>query len=178
MIREESQKEKNHNFRYYKVYQSTGTRMSYLLRQSPKLLPFHLKYSLIQNYSFSSISGTVCKSCFLNRKSFYTSPVSDLNKRLFCSGKLPHEPPSQQDPVGTALLDLVSYETICSDTLEGLCEYFDELVELAPHLKNADITYSVSYIALLTLFILYFLELFVYRTVCLPLTLEKPTARM
>lgn len=111
--------------------------MSNLLRQCSRIFPCHLKYNLIPKYSiiYRGIS-TVCISCLLNRKPFYAShTVFNLNKRLF----------TQQDPVGTALLDLVSYETICSDTLEGLCEYFDELVESAPHLKNADITYSVSY---------------------------------
>lgn len=47
------------------------------------------------------------------------------------------------DPLGSALLDLMTYEAICSDTLEGLCEYFDDLVESTPHLKSADVNYSV-----------------------------------
>lgn len=49
-----------------------------------------------------------------------------------------------EDPFGSALLDLVTYEAVCSDTLESLCEYFDHLVETAPHLKYADITFSVN----------------------------------
>lgn len=160
--------------------------MSILLRQCSRTFPSHLRYSLIPNYSLISRGiGTIC-NCLLNRKPFYTSrTVTDCNKRLF-SAKLPQETPSakpstQEDPVGSALLDLLSFETICSDTLEGLCEYFDEIVELAPHLKNADITYSVSFAALLTqdmLFYYFFLQIFVYRTVCLRLILVKPTARM
>lgn len=47
------------------------------------------------------------------------------------------------DPLASALLDLVIYESVCSDTLEGLCEYFDDLVESTPHLKSADVNYSV-----------------------------------
>ncbi|GAB0091371.1 Frataxin homolog, mitochondrial [Sergentomyia squamirostris] len=46
------------------------------------------------------------------------------------------------DPIGTALIDLVTYETVCSDTLEGLCEYFEELVEGTSHLKSGDVMYS------------------------------------
>lgn len=139
--------------------------MSNLLRQCSRIFPCHLKYSLIPKYSFISRGiGTVCISCLLNRKPFHaTQTVSDLNKRLFSSGKLPQETASQ-DMVGTALLDLVSYETICSDTLEGLCEYFDELVELAPHLKNADITYSVSFSAILMPLLYYILFLKCLRT--------------
>lgn len=58
------------------------------------------------------------------------------SKRTYCNTP-------KTDPVGTALLDLVIYEAACSDTLEGLCEYFDDLVESTPHLKSADVNYSV-----------------------------------
>lgn len=51
--------------------------------------------------------------------------------------------PPKTDPLSSALLDLVIYETVCSDTLEGLCEYFDDLVESTPHLRSADVNYSV-----------------------------------
>lgn len=58
-----------------------------------------------------------------------------------CASSFSAPPP--EDPLGSALLDLVTYEAVCTDTLESLCEYFDRLVEGAPHLKNADITFSV-----------------------------------
>lgn len=64
---------------------------------------------------------------------------SNWSNRTYCS--TPKSDPV--DPVGTALLDLVIYESVCSDTLEGLCEYFDDLVESTPHLKSADVNYSV-----------------------------------
>lgn len=50
----------------------------------------------------------------------------------------------QSSEIGAALIDLVTYETVCSDTLEGLCEYFEILVEGTPHLKTGDVMYSVS----------------------------------
>lgn len=59
-------------------------------------------------------------------------------------------PSAPEDPLGTALLDLVTYESVSSDTLESLCEYFDRLVESAPHLKNADITFSVRHMYIYT----------------------------
>lgn len=59
---------------------------------------------------------------------------------ICCASSFPSPP---EDPLGSALLDLVTYEAVSSDTLESLCEYFDRLVETAPHLKNADITFSV-----------------------------------
>lgn len=42
------------------------------------------------------------------------------------------------------LMDLVTFESICSDTLESLTDYFEELVEADPQLQKADIAYSVS----------------------------------
>ncbi|KAG7308262.1 hypothetical protein JYU34_006941 [Plutella xylostella] len=39
-------------------------------------------------------------------------------------------------------VDHVVFEQICNETLESLCDYFEELVESAPHLKGADITFS------------------------------------
>ncbi|CAB3257861.1 unnamed protein product [Arctia plantaginis] len=34
------------------------------------------------------------------------------------------------------------FEEICSETLESLCDYFEEIVESDPNLKGADITYT------------------------------------
>lgn len=35
------------------------------------------------------------------------------------------------------------YLKICEETLDSLCEYFEELVETAAHLSDADVTYGV-----------------------------------
>lgn len=43
-------------------------------------------------------------------------------------------------------IDPAVFEEICSETLESLCDYFEEIVESDPNLKGADITYSVSMI--------------------------------
>ncbi|XP_053603807.1 frataxin homolog, mitochondrial [Plodia interpunctella] len=40
------------------------------------------------------------------------------------------------------VLDQAVFEEICNETLESLSEYFEELVEQAPNLKGADITFS------------------------------------
>ena len=37
-----------------------------------------------------------------------------------------------------------TYEQVCSETLEALFEYFDNLIESTPSLKSADITYGVG----------------------------------
>lgn len=50
----------------------------------------------------------------------------------------------QMDMVGMALLDLNVFEQICSDTLEELCEYFEEIVEKTGKIDtDPDVTYSV-----------------------------------
>ncbi|XP_011881194.1 PREDICTED: frataxin homolog, mitochondrial [Vollenhovia emeryi] len=39
-------------------------------------------------------------------------------------------------------LNLVQYEKICNETLESLSEYFEELVEEAAHLSDADVSHG------------------------------------
>ncbi|KPJ06001.1 Frataxin-like, mitochondrial [Papilio machaon] len=40
------------------------------------------------------------------------------------------------------LVDPVVYEEICNETLESLCDYFEEIVDQSSNLKGADVTYS------------------------------------
>ncbi|KPJ03396.1 Frataxin-like, mitochondrial [Papilio xuthus] len=42
----------------------------------------------------------------------------------------------------SGLVDPIVYEEICNETLESLCDYFEEIVERSPNLKGADVTYS------------------------------------
>lgn len=42
------------------------------------------------------------------------------------------------------IVDPIVYEEICNETLESLCDYFEEIVEQSSNLKGADVTYSVS----------------------------------
>lgn len=37
------------------------------------------------------------------------------------------------------------FEQVCSETLDSLNDFFEDLVDSTPHLKTADITYSVKY---------------------------------
>lgn len=41
-------------------------------------------------------------------------------------------------------VDPVVFEEVCNETLESLCDYFEELIDQNPTLKGADVTYSVS----------------------------------
>lgn len=36
------------------------------------------------------------------------------------------------------------FEEICNETLESLCEYFEEIIDQNNNLKGADVTFSVS----------------------------------
>lgn len=39
-------------------------------------------------------------------------------------------------------VDSITFETFCNETLDSLCEYFDDLVEKYPIFKSADVTFS------------------------------------
>uniref|UniRef100_A0A2M4CYN1 ferroxidase n=1 Tax=Anopheles darlingi TaxID=43151 RepID=A0A2M4CYN1_ANODA len=51
---------------------------------------------------------------------------------------------SSQDTTATAAptIDPVTFEVVCSDTLESLCDYFEELIEGTSSLSQADVMYS------------------------------------
>lgn len=42
------------------------------------------------------------------------------------------------------LQDSVAFESICEETLESLCEFFDDLVEARTELRSADVSFGVS----------------------------------
>lgn len=65
-----------------------------------------------------------------------TNPnIFSAKKNFFSSGS--------RDFVAAGLLDLNSFENVCSETLEQLSDYFEAIVELEPNLPNSDITFSV-----------------------------------
>lgn len=51
---------------------------------------------------------------------------------------------SNSDQVVEQQVDPAIFDKFCNETLESLCEYFEELVEEAPNFKKADVTYGVS----------------------------------
>lgn len=44
----------------------------------------------------------------------------------------------------TSTLDEVTYDKVCTETLHGLSDYFEQLVESVDYLPNSDVAYSVS----------------------------------
>lgn len=63
------------------------------------------------------------ETCVITRKQFSSSASKNLDVQV----------------------DPALFEDICNETLESLTDYFEQLVEEAPNLKGADITYSVSF---------------------------------
>ncbi|XP_035438984.2 frataxin homolog, mitochondrial [Spodoptera frugiperda] len=61
-----------------------------------------------------------------------SKPTSLTFDRQFAS-----TPSSQVSDVDQAV-----FEEICNETLESLCEYFEEIVDSSPNLKGADVTFS------------------------------------
>lgn len=49
------------------------------------------------------------------------------------------------------LMDLLVYETLSTETLESLTDYFEQIVDTDAKLKSADVVYSVNFNSLQTL---------------------------
>lgn len=73
----------------------------------------------------------------ISRKIDTNPNIFNAKKNFFSSGS--------SDFVAAGLLDLNSFENVCSETLENLCDYFEAIVELEPNLPNSDITFSVRF---------------------------------
>lgn len=41
-------------------------------------------------------------------------------------------------------MNTLNFEEVCEDTLDSLAEYFEELLETCPHIKDYDVNHSVS----------------------------------
>lgn len=113
--------------------------MSYLLNRTSKQTTKYLKFiNLLKNNQSSITTMQNIKiykhnlqifQNFVNNKEFNTLPPID--------------------PIGKGILDINTFEVVCSDTIEALCDYFEELVESSSHLQNSDITYGVMSLLLL-----------------------------
>ncbi|KAH8343361.1 hypothetical protein KR059_008868, partial [Drosophila kikkawai] len=66
-------------------------------------------------------------------------PCTSVNaNRRFASNEIETETTSSS-------LDSATYERVCSETLDALCDYFEELTENAADLQGSDVAYSVSF---------------------------------
>lgn len=109
-------------------------------------LPIHNKVTSTPN-----INKLVCSKQHQNRRLSTITIKKPEIKYAFTLGfwmnQLLHReysnplPPSNN--LDEVLIDGNTYEIVCSETLDALCEYFDELVESTPDLKDADVAYGV-----------------------------------
>ncbi|XP_018792975.1 PREDICTED: frataxin homolog, mitochondrial [Bactrocera latifrons] len=47
-----------------------------------------------------------------------------------------------KDDINATLVDSNTYERVCSETLDALCDYFEELTENAQNVSSCDVTYG------------------------------------
>lgn len=64
--------------------------------------------------------------------------------KYICSSPLIRRFSASTDNLQEEHIDPVVFEDICNETLESLCDYFEELIDQDSSLKGADVTYSVS----------------------------------
>lgn len=109
--------------------------MSFLFYRSSKQTTKYFNLINLLKNNRSSISTwqnfKICKHNLKNNPNFVN--IKDFNTL----------PPI--DPIGKGILDINTFEVVCSDTIESLCDYFEELVESSAHLQKSDITYGVCY---------------------------------
>lgn len=68
----------------------------------------------------------------------YSDNVNKSPKRCFCS--VFSKSPEYSD---VAQMDLVKFEQVCGTAIESMTEYFEEIIDADPTLKNSDVSYSV-----------------------------------
>lgn len=74
----------------------------------------------------------MCSSATLNNSNYLTMTHRSLSQKV-------HTPPED------SLMDLNLYEDVCTETLEELHDYFEEILENTTRLdSNPDVLYSVS----------------------------------
>ncbi|XP_049297513.1 frataxin homolog, mitochondrial [Anopheles funestus] len=54
----------------------------------------------------------------------------------------PYSSMNPNDFIATSLIDSVTFVTVCSDTLESLVDYFEQIIDETNTLKNPDVTYG------------------------------------
>ncbi|KAH8409052.1 hypothetical protein KR009_005890, partial [Drosophila setifemur] len=57
--------------------------------------------------------------------------------------RIPHRRCFSSQTETEASLDSATYDRVCTDTLDALCDYFEELTEQAPDLQGTDVAYGV-----------------------------------
>ncbi|KAH8356187.1 hypothetical protein KR200_005792, partial [Drosophila serrata] len=73
-------------------------------------------------------------------------PMAITNAMIPCRGPEANRRfASNEVETDSSSLDSVTYERVCSETLDALCDYFEELTENAADLQGSDVAYSVRW---------------------------------
>lgn len=84
---------------------------------------FHFSANSFRNAT--PFTSTISNRIQDNSRTFLTTAVSKNNESL-----------------SDSILDNVTYDRVCSETLNSLCDYFEELAENA-NIKGSDVAYGV-----------------------------------
>lgn len=113
--------------------------MNFVLRLSQRFN--RQSFSCVSTY-LSTFQGQEYNSSDIRKYSQTPHPSGTLTTKpgVYTQLRLYSNGPTSDESFNQA-----TYEYVCSETLEGLNEYFEELAESAPEFKEADVTYGVSY---------------------------------
>lgn len=89
------------------------------------------KNRILQNLTISS-NKVICQTKIEHKNIFTSLP----NERFLSTKPTEH--------VVDSVLNHATYEKVCSETLDGLNDYFEQLLESVDYLPGSDIQYSVS----------------------------------
>uniref|UniRef100_A0AAG5D1B5 ferroxidase n=1 Tax=Anopheles atroparvus TaxID=41427 RepID=A0AAG5D1B5_ANOAO len=94
--------------------------------------------NLVERFCYR-VLPSVCKGC---TETTYKPALTLQPRAAFPSAHRWYSSMNPNDFIATSLIDSVTFETVCSDTLESLCDYFEELIDATPALKSADVTFG------------------------------------
>ncbi|XP_004523972.1 frataxin homolog, mitochondrial [Ceratitis capitata] len=98
-----------------------------------------LRFRVIQSTGRVFINKESWKSLASSAKVFKTIATNHenlLTSRSFTSAS------QKSDSRNENILDTNTYERVCNETLDTLCDYFEELIEDAKVLSSSDVTYG------------------------------------
>lgn len=112
------------------------------------MLPIVTRSSIISKLTCNLLSKTLIKKRIIQLNKSYVRGYTNLDSTCFSKRNpralLQSSLKSFSSDVGYSehVLSSVQYEKICEETLDSLTEYFEELVEAATHLPDADVSYG------------------------------------
>lgn len=97
----------------------------------------HLIRNIAKNHRNLQYYTAITCSRIINTK-IAPSVTTNITPIRLCSSTKPTE------HVVDSVLDHATYERVCTETMDGLNDYFEELLESVDNIPGSDIAYSVS----------------------------------